>query len=124
MPASLDLGLIGNCAISALIDREARLVWCCMPRFDSDPVFDALLDSADGIPENGSFQIRLEDCTRTEQSYADGTAVLRTRMFDSNGAAIEVSDFAPRHFGGCVRGCRRVQAAFMVALPAKRAPQP
>jgi len=98
MPASLDLGLIGNCAISALIDREARLVWCCMPRFDSDPVFDALLDSADGIPENGSFQIRLEGCTRTEQSYADGTAVLRTRMFDSNGAAIEVSDFAPRHF--------------------------
>ena len=44
-PASLDLALIGNCAISALVDREARVVWCCMPRFDGDPVFHALLDS-------------------------------------------------------------------------------
>ena len=95
---SLDLGLIGNCAISALIDREARLVWACMPRFDSDPVFHALLDSANGIGEEGSFQIALENCTRTEQAYEHATAVLRTRLFDASGNAIEISDFAPRYF--------------------------
>ena len=41
--ASLDLALIGNCAISALVDNRASLVWACLPRFDSPPVFDALL---------------------------------------------------------------------------------
>lgn len=25
---SLNLGMIGNCAISALIDDHARMVWC------------------------------------------------------------------------------------------------
>jgi hypothetical protein len=41
--ANLNLGMIGNCTISALIDAQARMVWCCMPRFDSDPVSHALL---------------------------------------------------------------------------------
>jgi len=48
-----DLGLIGNCQISALVDRRGAIVWSCMPRFDSEPVFGALLDDADG----GSFAI-------------------------------------------------------------------
>ena len=39
--ASLDLGLIGNCSVSALVDAKARIVWCCLPRFDGDPVFHA-----------------------------------------------------------------------------------
>ena len=30
--ASLDLGVTGNCVVSALIDREARVVWSCLPR--------------------------------------------------------------------------------------------
>lgn len=32
-PATLDLALIGNCTISALIDSRGSIVWCCMPRF-------------------------------------------------------------------------------------------
>ena len=32
MANNLDLGLIGNCSISALVDKEARIVWCCLPR--------------------------------------------------------------------------------------------
>ena len=36
------LGVIGNCGFSALIDARGRIVWCCLPRFDSDPVFNAL----------------------------------------------------------------------------------
>ena len=43
--ASLDLALIGNCAISALVDKRGAIVWCCMPRFDGDPIFHSLLDS-------------------------------------------------------------------------------
>jgi hypothetical protein len=52
---NLDLGLIGNCSISALIDREARIVWCCLPRFDGDPIFHALLGHSKAAPDDGVF---------------------------------------------------------------------
>lgn len=41
--SSLDMGLIGNCRTSALIDRNAAIVWWCYPYFDSDPLCSALL---------------------------------------------------------------------------------
>lgn len=92
-PPSLQLGMIGNCAFSALIDRQARLVWCCLPRFDGDPVFNALLDPS----ENGShWAFELEDFDRSEQEYEPNTAVLRTRLYDRRGQGIEITDFAPR----------------------------
>ncbi|WP_348754903.1 glycoside hydrolase family 15 protein [uncultured Aquincola sp.] len=96
-PASLNLGIIGNCSISALVDDQARIVWCCYPRFDSDPIFHALLDSADGIQPDGSWQICLEGQQRSEQAYEPNTGVLRTRLFDAEGGAVEITDFAPRY---------------------------
>ncbi|HEY2560837.1 MAG TPA: glycoside hydrolase family 15 protein [Caldimonas sp.] len=96
VPASLDLALIGNCAISALVDRQASIVWCCMPRFDGDPIFHALLDSADGIADRAVMRIELEGFVRSEQSYDPGTAIVRTRLFDGAGEGIEVVDFCPR----------------------------
>lgn len=95
-PASLELALIGNCTVSALIDRSASIVWSCMPRFDSTPVFDALLNSAAGVPVDGAMSIELEGLVRTEQSYDPGTAIVRTRLWDARGHGIEVVDFAPR----------------------------
>ncbi|MEO7150839.1 MAG: glycoside hydrolase family 15 protein [Burkholderiaceae bacterium] len=94
--STLDLALIGNCAISALVDRRGRIVWSCMPRFDSAPVFRALLEGDDAPPGSGSFGIEIEALVRTEQAYDPGTAVLRTRLFDADGGAIEITDFAPR----------------------------
>jgi GH15 family glucan-1,4-alpha-glucosidase len=94
--ASLDLALVGNCAVSALIDPLARVVWCCMPRFDSPPVFHALLDSAQGLPEHGCMAVQLENCSRSSQAYVPGTAVLRTSLFNDAGDGIEITDFAPR----------------------------
>ena len=91
--ASLNLGVIGNCSYSALVDERARIVWCCLPRFDGDPVFNALLDAS----ENGSdWAFELEDFARSEQAYEPNTAILRTRLYDSRGQAIEITDFAPR----------------------------
>ena len=95
-PAALDLGIVGNCAISALINSRADMVWCCMPRLDGDPVFYSLVDSPDGIGDEGSFRVELEGAQRFEQSYDHGTAILRTRMYDAQGQGIEVTDFAPR----------------------------
>ena len=37
--SDLELGVIGNCAVVALIDRDACVVQYCLPRFDEDPVF-------------------------------------------------------------------------------------
>ncbi|UXH76351.1 glycoside hydrolase family 15 protein [Roseateles amylovorans] len=96
--ASLKLGLIGNCAVSALVDDRARVVWACVPRFDGDPMFNALIDSPEGVGLDGTFQVVLEDFSHSEQSYDHGTAVLRTRLYDTHGDAIEVTDFMPRFF--------------------------
>ena len=96
VPAALDLALIGNCTVSALIDRRGSIVWCCMPRFDSTPVFDALLQSADGLPIDGTMTVELEGLARVEQAYDAGTAIVRTRLWDERGQGIELVDFAPR----------------------------
>lgn len=98
--ASLDLGVIGNCSIAALIDRRARIVWGCFPRFDRDPVFCSLIDNQaeDGGGElgKGFFGIELVGMTRCEQGYLDNTAILSSVLSDDQGNAIEILDFAPR----------------------------
>jgi GH15 family glucan-1,4-alpha-glucosidase len=91
--ASLNLGVIGNCGYSALIDECGRIVWCCLPRFDGDPVFNALLDAT----EAGSvWAFEIEGFERSEQEYRANTAILRTRLYDHQGQGIEITDFAPR----------------------------
>ena len=95
-PASLDLGVTGNCIISALIDREARVVWSCLPRLDGDPVFHALIDDSSAAEARGFWSIELGGFERSEQEYVANTAVLVTRLFSSNGSAVEVIDFCPR----------------------------
>ncbi len=39
----LNLGIIGNCSYSLLVNQQGRVVWCCLPRIDSEPVFSDLL---------------------------------------------------------------------------------
>ncbi|MDW5444232.1 glycoside hydrolase family 15 protein [Polaromonas sp. SM01] len=94
-PPSLSLGVIGNCAFSALVDARGRIVWCCLPRFDADPVFNALLDSSD---KGSAFAIDIENFSYSKQWYEPNTAVLHTQLFDTSGQAIEITDFAPRFY--------------------------
>jgi GH15 family glucan-1,4-alpha-glucosidase len=91
---SLALGVIGNGSIAALIDGTGRIVWGCLPRFDSDASFCALLSPA---CEGGDWAIELENMVRAEQEYMPNTAVLVTRLYDRHDNAIEIVDFAPRH---------------------------
>lgn len=93
---SLDLGLIGNSTVGALIDAQARVVWACFPRLDGDPVFCSLLQDGAAPHEFGFFSVDLIGVTRTEQEYLSNTPVLVTRLHDDRGGAIEVTDFAPR----------------------------
>ena len=94
--ASLELALIGNCTVGALVSRGGSIVWCCLPRFDSPPVFDALLASADGLPLDGAMTVEIEGLARVEQAYDPGTAIVRTQLWDDRGQGVELVDFAPR----------------------------
>jgi GH15 family glucan-1,4-alpha-glucosidase len=88
-----DLGLIGNCQYAALVERTGTVVWCCMPQFDSEPVFASLLDPALG----GSFEIGPADGKSGVQRYLPNTNVLET-TFRNADSAFRVTDFAPRFF--------------------------
>ncbi|MET3497557.1 glycoside hydrolase family 15 protein [Variovorax boronicumulans] len=92
---SLNVGVVGNCAYSALIDARGRAVWCCLPRFDGDPVFNALLHPGE---DAGAWSFEIEDFAEAKQWYEPNTAVLRTQLFDSAGQGIEITDFAPRFY--------------------------
>ena len=98
-PHDLDLFPIGNCAASALIDRQGRFVWACAPRVDADPVFSNLLSSRDPADAKAIvlWAIEIDDLAEVRQSYLRNTAVLRTELIDAAGAAIEIIDFCPRY---------------------------
>lgn len=86
-----NLGLVGNCQISALVSASGAVVWCCLPRFDSEPVFAALLDELAG----GSMLIAPDEGGVGTQRYLENTNVLETR-FDTGSGSFRILDFAPR----------------------------
>ncbi|MCC6949735.1 MAG: glycoside hydrolase family 15 protein [Bradyrhizobiaceae bacterium] len=89
----LDLAVIGNCRISALVSPEARLVWFCFPRFDADPVFCRL---ASGSEEKGFSDVVLDGFASSQSSYVRNSAVVETVLAGASGAKVRVTDFAPR----------------------------
>lgn len=86
-----DMGLVGNCQFSALVDRCGSVEWCCLPRLDSEPAFAKLLDAEGG----GDFAVRPAGGGCGEQRYLPNTNVLETR-FRSPEGSFRVIDFAPR----------------------------
>jgi GH15 family glucan-1,4-alpha-glucosidase len=98
MTATLDLWPVGNCQVSALVDRAGRFVWGCTPRVDGDPAFCSLLDDAPPAGENafGFWEIDLDGCVKTSQHYLRNTPVLVTRHSDAGGNILEIVDFCPR----------------------------
>jgi len=113
--SNLDLAVIGNCTYGGLINRNGRLVWACLPHFQDDPVFCSLLNDNDNDNDIntafGFFDIVLEGQVKAEQSYLHNTAVLVTTLYDDEGGAIEITDFAPRfkHLGRMFRPMQMVR---------------
>lgn len=124
MSHSLDLALIGNCQIGALVDGQGEIVWHCLPRFDGDPVFCSLLQKHAAGEGHGYCAVELVDQQRSEQSYLPNTAVIVTRLTDSHGGVVELTDFAPRfrQYGRMfmpmmlVRQIRRLQGSPRIRL--------
>lgn len=92
---NLDLWPIGNCQVSALIDREGGFVWACQPRVDGDPMFCSLLEPQ-GTDRRGTWRIVLEGQVSAEQRYFKNTPILATRLTDRDGGVAEIYDFCPR----------------------------
>ena len=98
MTATLDLWPIGNCQVSALVDRAGRFVWGCTPRVDGDPAFCSLLDDKPPAGDDafGFWEIDIDSPAKVTQSYLRNTPVLVTRHEDVHGNVLEVIDFCPR----------------------------
>jgi GH15 family glucan-1,4-alpha-glucosidase len=92
----LNLALIGNCNVGALVNAGGDIVWGCFPRFDGDAMFCSLLQGKREPADPGIWSIELLDLERTEQQYVPDTPVLVTRLYDRNGAVVQLTDFSPR----------------------------
>jgi GH15 family glucan-1,4-alpha-glucosidase len=64
--------------------------WCCLGRFDADPVFCRILDAERG----GFFSVCPADRFSTSRGYLDGTNILRTQFATGRGS-VTVTDFMP-----------------------------
>ena len=82
-----DHGLIGDGITAALVARDGSIPWLCVPRFDSRPLFCAILDAQDG----GAFTIVPDDLVASRQYYIDGSGVLVTEMQGRQGL-VRVTD--------------------------------
>jgi GH15 family glucan-1,4-alpha-glucosidase len=91
---NLELGVIGNSTLAALVDRHGSITWCGFPHLDSDPGFCALLQPE---AEGGDWSFELEDFHHAEQYYLSNTPILVTRLHDGHGGCVEITDFAPRY---------------------------
>ncbi|MEV6881411.1 glycoside hydrolase family 15 protein [Streptomyces sp. NPDC051135] len=105
-----DLGLIGDGTTAALVGLDGTIPWMCLPRFDSDPVFCALLDHSRG----GRFTVAPENLREARQRYEPDTGVLHTELRSDTGlvrvtdalalrSGADLSDDAPSGRGELVR---------------------
>jgi len=85
-----DYAAIGDCHGGALVARDGSIDWCCLERFDTDPVFCRLLDAEKG----GFLWIRPEEPYSATRTYLDGTNILRTE-FRTRSGTLAILDFMP-----------------------------
>jgi len=78
-----DYALIGDGRSAALVSRAGSLDWLCWPRFDSPPVFGALLD-----PNGGNWSIAPVAPATVTRRYVDDTNVLETRFTCETGTFV------------------------------------
>src|SRR3970282_543717 len=96
MSQSLDLAIVRNANIAALIGGRGGVVWVRLARMDGDPVACSLLRERKSEDDFGFFAVELADYARSEQEYLANTTILVTRLFDRHGNCAEITDFAPR----------------------------
>jgi len=102
-----DYALISDCFTGALVGKDGSIDWLCLPRYDSQSLFGALL----GTEEHGRWLLAPDDATATStRSYEGHTMILVTRWTTPDGE-VEVTDAMPMSDGRAdivrrVRGIR------------------
>jgi GH15 family glucan-1,4-alpha-glucosidase len=86
-----DYALIGDCQSVALVSKTGSIDWLCLPRFDSEAFFCALL----GNDDNGMWRIApVGAVVATTRRYIDDTLVLET-TFETAEGKVKLIDFMP-----------------------------
>jgi GH15 family glucan-1,4-alpha-glucosidase len=83
-----DYALIGDCKTAALVAKTGSIDWLCLPRFDSEACFAALL----GDRDHGRWLLAPQsEVKRVTRAYRDSTLVLDT-TFETDGGSVCVTD--------------------------------
>ncbi|MDF3039534.1 MAG: Glucoamylase [Thermomicrobiales bacterium] len=86
-----DYALLGDLQSAALVHRNGSVDWCCLPRFDSEACFAALL----GEPGNGRWLLAPDaEVRRVDRRYRFQTLILET-TFETDDGRVRVIDFMP-----------------------------
>jgi GH15 family glucan-1,4-alpha-glucosidase len=86
-----DYALIGDCQGAALVGRDGSIDWLCMPRFDSDACFAALL----GDDDNGFWRIAPAAPVRSARRwYREGTLTVETELVTDDGVIVLIDFMA------------------------------
>jgi GH15 family glucan-1,4-alpha-glucosidase len=94
-----DYAIVGDMQSVALISTDGSVDWLCLPRFDSEACFAALL----GTTEHGHWRVAPAAAAQGSGSsrpaaasrrYAEDTLMLETR-WDTDGGTVRVTDFMP-----------------------------
>jgi GH15 family glucan-1,4-alpha-glucosidase len=91
-----DYAFLGDTHSAALVSKSGSIDWMCLPRFDSDACFAAILDPQRGghwriAPASNDFTV--------EQTYRDESLVLETTFTTSEGR-FRLTDCLPIEPGG------------------------
>ncbi|HEX3696904.1 MAG TPA: glycoside hydrolase family 15 protein [Polyangia bacterium] len=86
-----DYAIIGDSQTAALVGRNGSIDWLCLPRFDSEAAFAALLGNRD----HGRWLIAPRDRVRSvRRRYRQDSLVLETEMTTAQGV-VRIVDFMP-----------------------------
>jgi GH15 family glucan-1,4-alpha-glucosidase len=86
-----DYAMIGDCRTAAIICRNGSIDWLCVPRFDSEACFAALL----GTKDNGRWLIAPEARTFQSRRRYRGDSLILETLFTTRTGKVKVTDFMP-----------------------------
>jgi len=88
-------GLIGDCQTAALVGADGSIDWLCLPRFDSQACFAALI----GTPEHGRWLLApVVGGFAVRRHYQPDTLIIESEFRTETGA-VRIVDFMPPRSG-------------------------
>jgi GH15 family glucan-1,4-alpha-glucosidase len=88
-PLIEDHALIGDLHCAALVTKDGSIDWLCLPSFDSDACFSAIL----GTVKNGRWKIAPSGAIREVQRRYRGDSLVLETDFDTDSGTLRITDF-------------------------------